>query len=101
MFATWLAYLLLVGFATATEWKFRSSTDGFAVVGGATPSAAGLQMGGHSAQAKSSAPPCSIMWAGKTATGDFTASLAFSGFKIHPPVRWYHSAGHKQQNTPM
>ena len=88
--ATRLQLIVLLGTATtATEWQFRSNLDGFAVVGGAVASPEGLQFTGDGANGNA-APPASITWSGTPSTGDFTASLAYSGFRMHPPVRMSH-----------
>ena len=78
--AVLLRGILIAGLASGTEWKFRSNTSGFAVVGNATATAGGLYLQSDIES------PTSVFFLGEPSSGNFTASLAFTGFTMHPSV---------------
>lgn len=82
--AVLLRGILIAGLASGTEWKFRSNTSGFAVVGNATATAGGLYLQSDIES------PTSVFFLGEPSSGNFTASLAFAGFTMHPSVSTHH-----------
>eukprot|EP00037_Helgoeca_nana_P007008 m.64113 g.64113 ORF g.64113 m.64113 type:complete len:1019 (+) comp17845_c0_seq1:172-3228(+) len=74
------ALLCTVQMADGSVWRFSDATslDGWDVVGHAVPGPAGLTLSSTNGTA------AGVQWAGVPSTGNFTASLAFAHFAVHP-----------------